>query len=111
MYADTSDVTVAAMYADGGSGTFDSFDCLFNYLKENNVQLDSGTVRDYEAHGGDQWIDLKQATYLYDTTAEVAGSMQPYVAAFASSEQAAAAKKTMGGEVVDFAGLEGKWKE
>ena len=111
MYADTSESTVALMWADGGSATFDSFDCVFNYIKEKHVKLDSGTVRDYEAKGGDKWIDLKQASYLYDTTATVEGSMPPYVAAFDSKVKAEAAKKTMGGEVMDFAGLKGKWEK
>lgn len=110
MYADSSASTVSAMFEGGGSGTFDSFDCLFNYMKENNVKLDSATVRDYEAQGDDKMIDVNDAMYLYDTTAEVSGSMQPYVASFVSRAKAEEARKTMGGEVMDFAGLKGKWK-
>jgi hypothetical protein len=109
MYADRSQTAVAVMWAGGGSNTLDSFDCVFNYMADNNVRLESGTVRSYEAPGGDEWIDLKQAVYLYDTS-EIEGSMPPYVAAFQAREQAAAAQPTLGGEVVDFAALQAKWK-
>ena len=109
MYADQSDTAVAVMWVGGGSNTLDSFDCVFNYMQENNVRLESGTVRSYETPGGDDWIELDRAVYLYDT-AEIAGSMPPYVAAFKTEEQAEAGKKTLGGEVVDFAGLQAKWK-
>jgi nitrous oxide reductase accessory protein NosL len=111
MYADQSDGAVAVMWVGGGSGTFDSFDCLFNYITENKVKLKEGTVLDYASHEqADSWIGFEQATYLYGTTEMVSGSMEPYVAAFGSKQQAEEAKKTMGGEVVDFAGLQRKWK-
>jgi nitrous oxide reductase accessory protein NosL len=109
MYADRSHGAVAVMWVGGGSNTLDSFDCVFNYIKENNVRLESGTVRSYDEPGGAKWIDLKQAVYLYDTTVTIEGSMPPYVAAFSTREQAETAKASLGGEIVDFAGLQAKW--
>jgi NosL len=109
MYADQSDCAVAVMWQGGGSATFDSFDCVFNYIKENDVKLAEGTVLSYaDRELADSWVGLELATYLYGTTA-IAGSMEPYVAAFGSKEQALEAQQTLGGEVVDFAGLQAKW--
>lgn len=110
MWSDTSAGAVAVMWAGGGSNTLDSFDCVFNYSKENDVRLESGTVKNYPPGTQPEWIDIKTAYYLYDTEKTVAGSMPPYVAAFATRELAEGARAELGGEVVDFAALEAKWK-
>nr|MDQ3023375.1 nitrous oxide reductase accessory protein NosL [bacterium] len=110
MFGDKSRSAVAVMWVGGGSNTFDSFDCLFNYMKDNNVQLQSATVKNYVVKGKPEWIDAPAATFLFGTTTVVEGSMEPYVAAFATRDLAQNAMKDMGGEVVDFAALENKWR-
>jgi len=108
MNADQSEATVSAMWQ-GGSGSFDSFDCLFNYLKEQHVRLDSATVKQYDAQS--ETVDVQKAYYLYDTKKTIEGSMPPNVAAFATKDAANKAKAAMGGTLLDYSTLEGKWRK
>jgi hypothetical protein len=108
MYADKSRTAVAVMWEGGGSNTLDSFDCVFNYMADNKLEVETATVSNYN-EGDPEWIDVNAATYLYDTK-EVEGSMPPYVAAFADEEAAQAAQIELGGELMDFARLKEKWE-
>lgn len=102
---------VVASWDSGASSHFDSWDCVFNYAKDQGLMLQSAEVSPYGADdSGAAMLDALQAWYLYDTTQKVQGSMPPYVAAYSGQAAAQAAQQAMGGEVLDFAGLKAKWK-
>jgi nitrous oxide reductase accessory protein NosL len=61
------------------------------------------TVLDYNTFGTDKlaWLDTGKAWYLSGTS-KLAGSMQPYIAAFASKDAALAQQQKLGGELLEF---------
>jgi hypothetical protein len=111
MDASRSRSHVIAHWSDGASGHFDSWDCVFAYAKAQGLALTTADVRQFDNPAEDApLLDALQASYLYDTTGKIDGSMPPYVAAYSGQAAAQAAQKEMGGEVIDFAGLKAKWK-
>jgi len=107
MFADKSMAQVKATWADGGVDHFDSWFCLFNHaedegLKPADLQVVSlnGTLEDPE------WLDAGDAWFLYRMDESVEGSMPPFVGAWSDRENAAASMTEMGGELVDFNGLQ-----
>jgi nitrous oxide reductase accessory protein NosL len=110
MFADRSMSHVAAHWSDGQELHYDSWDCVFVYAEEHSELLESAQVIDPESSLKEpRWLDASTAWYLYDTTERVAGSMPPFTAAFSSREAAVASQQELGGELLDFSALRGKW--
>lgn len=99
-----------ALWNDGARTHHDCWDCLFTYGKERGLSLVRAVVI---AHGGGQesprWLEASRAWFLYGTS-RIEMSMPPYVAAFASRAAAEAAQPELGGELLDFAGLQAHWE-
>jgi hypothetical protein len=99
-----------ALWSDSTHTHHDSWDCLFTYGEAHNLSLKRAVVT---AHGSapasPRWLEAQGAWFLYGTS-RIEMSMPPYVAAFDSQTAAEAAKPELGGEVVDFAGLQAHWK-
>ncbi|MCH7472236.1 nitrous oxide reductase accessory protein NosL [bacterium] len=111
MFADLSASYVMAQWTDGDLTHHDSWDCMFNHGRDEDLTLQSAMVSHYGMSiENPHWLAADETWYLHDTKESVKGSMPPYVAAFASRGEAEAAQPEMGGEVLDFAGLRIKWE-
>jgi nitrous oxide reductase accessory protein NosL len=109
MFADKSMSQVRATYADGVQKAFDSWGCLFNYTRDNDLELAAVSVVDHTSSLDDpEWLDAGNAAYLFGLE-HVEGSMSPFVAAFADADTARAQMDELGGELLDYAGLRAKW--
>ncbi|HES58679.1 MAG TPA: hypothetical protein ENO21_04545 [Firmicutes bacterium] len=109
MFADRSMSHVKATFGDGSAASFDSWGCVFDYAEENNLALASAQVIDLTSSLEDpHWLDADSAAYLYGVDS-VAGSMPPFIAAFPDEQTARVYIQQMGGELMDFAELLGKW--
>ena len=109
MFAAKSRSHIIVLWAGGGYKHFDSWDCVFNYEKDNKQILDQAQVIDFNSpENTPAWLDATSAYYIFGAN-EVAGSMPPYIAAFATKGDAEAAQKTLGGAVVPFGDLRKKW--
>ncbi|GEM_PF-2271813 len=88
---------------------FECLGCLHDYVHEyyGEVQPKTLSIVDYSTFGTEdvRMIDAFKAYYLFDTE-RIKGSMAPYTAAFADEDNAAAAQETLGGELVDFMGMQ-----
>lgn len=105
MFALRSKSAIMASWSDGSETHHDSWDCVANWARDNDLQLrDAQVVAFTEADGESVWLNAGTAWYRYDTEAGVFGSMPPNVAAFADQATVKAAAD-MGGEAVDFSGL------
>jgi nitrous oxide reductase accessory protein NosL len=111
MYADGSASHVKAAWEGEVEHSFDSWDCVFAWGKENKLALTGALVIAYSDTAGEQpgWLPADDAVFLYDTTAAVAGSMPPYVAAFAGEQDALRGQETLGGTVLNFPELRARW--
>jgi len=101
---------IIATWQGGRTSHHDSWDCVFRFGGQGKLSLASAQVSAYGVEPVNM-LDAAQAYYLYDTTKKVKNSMPPSVAAYASRSAAEAARPEMGGELLDFTGLEKKWEE
>jgi hypothetical protein len=108
MFTDQTLGQIQAVWSDGSSTWHDCWTCLARYGKGQGLTLASATVLDYAAGlEARHTVDAAAAHYLYDVS-ELEGSMRPYVAAFADEASAQAAQASLGGELLDFAGLQAR---
>jgi hypothetical protein len=110
MHADRSLAHVVAHWSDGSTTHHDCWDCTFAWGRANGITLQEVQVM---AHGSrldaPQWLQAPAAVFLYGTS-RIKGSMPPYVAAFDTRAAATAAQPELGGEVLDWEGLQAKFK-
>jgi len=109
MFEDTSPTRVVATFKADGKTSDHHFVCL-GCIQEFNDKTWEGKAEvvglkmlDYTTFGtkNPTLIDGTKAFYLYGTD-ELAGTMPPYIAAFATKDAAKQAQKTLNGEVMDF---------
>jgi hypothetical protein len=109
MFTDVSTTNVKATLKIGGKEAeynFVCLDCVHEYMEGKaggKAKLVSLKVLDYDTFGTKTpaFIDGKTAWYLVGTSV-LKGSMEPYIAAFASKAAATKAKKTLGGELKNW---------
>jgi hypothetical protein len=106
MYADESSTRVLASISVSGKAgeyVFESLGCMYDKLIEwgDAAEVQSFKVLDYSSFGTKKprFVDGMEAWYLFNT-ADLEGSMPPYIAAFASDKAASAASEELGGAVV-----------
>jgi nitrous oxide reductase accessory protein NosL len=111
MFAARSASYIVATMGDGTVQHFDSWDCVFKYSTEQDLPLVSAQVAKHGEEIGDPlWLTAAEASYLYDTTESIKGSMPPGVAAFESEADAKQAQEELGGSLLAFADLIAKWQ-
>jgi nitrous oxide reductase accessory protein NosL len=109
MFTDVSPTNVHAMLKINGKEAEHNFVCLgcvYEFMHEKvkgEAKLTGLKVLDYKTFGTKtpKFIDGMTAWYLVGTK-PLDGSMEPYMAAFASKDAAAKAQKTLGGEVKNY---------
>lgn len=110
MFADKSASHVVATWDTGSTTHHDSWDCAFGYAAQNGMAMAGVEISHYGSPvDSPHFLDATGAWFLYDTDSPVEGSMPPFVAAFASRDEAMSKHGEMGGEILDYAGLAGKW--
>lgn len=110
MFTDVSSTNVHAMLKINGKEAEHNFvclECVYEFMHEKvkgKAELTGLQVLDYSTFGTKtpKFIDGMTAWYLVDTTKALAGSMEPYIAAFATKDAATAAKQKLGGEVKNY---------
>jgi rubrerythrin len=108
MFTDISSTNVHAMLKIDGKEAEHNFVCLecvyeFMHEKAKGAKLTGLKVLDYTTFGTKtpQFIDGMTAWYLVGTK-PLKGSMEPYIAAFATKDAATKAKKTLSGELKNY---------
>jgi hypothetical protein len=110
MFAGKSHAEVVAQWSDGSIAHHDSFDCVFGWAKDQGLTLQRALVLEHgSTPAAPRWLEAATATYVYDTKS-IKGSMPPFTAAFAATEAAQSAAAAEGGQVVDWEGLQAKFK-
>jgi nitrous oxide reductase accessory protein NosL len=88
---------------------FVCLDCIYEFSAKtyDGALPTSVQVLDYTTFGTDKpvLLDANKAWFLYGT-GKLAGSMQPYIAAFATKEAAQAQQAALGGELIQFAAVQ-----
>lgn len=110
MYADRSESQVAIIWQETGNlSYYDCWDCAFKWGQEQHLTMALTAVME---HGSSLakpvGLNAKESHYLYGTK-HIKGSMPPFIAAFGSREDAAAAQPELGGEIMDWEGLRAKF--
>ncbi len=86
---------------------FDAIECMMEFLKiKQSDEMALTLVRDYE--NPKEWQDAKQCNYLISK--EVPSPMGAGLSAWLSKDNAEAMQAQKGGEVYDWAGLQGYFK-
>ena len=109
MFTDVSSTNVHAMLKVNGKEAEHNFVCLGcvnEFMRDKldgKAELTGLKIIDYPTFGtkSPQWIDGMKAWYLFGTK-PLKGSMEPYVAAFATKEAATKAKQKLGGDLLSF---------
>jgi hypothetical protein len=109
MFTDASATTVHAMLKlDGKEGehNFVCLGCVYEFMHDKykgKAELAGLKMLDYNTFGtkSPKFIDGKTAWYLVGTS-ELPGSMEPYIAAFATKEAATKAKADLGGKLMNW---------
>jgi nitrous oxide reductase accessory protein NosL len=90
---------------------FVCLNCVYEYAAEHydGALPTSVHVLDYNTFGKEKpvMLDASKAWFLYGTS-KLAGSMLPYIAAFATKDAAVAQQKTLGGELLEFQAVQEK---
>ncbi|MCC7479381.1 nitrous oxide reductase accessory protein NosL [bacterium] len=111
MYTDISSTQVIASWTDGSESRHDCWDCTFGWGRQQGLSLEKASVLDYSTFpAAPEWLDAAQAWYLYDTS-KLAGSMPPYIAAFADKAAAEKAMPELGGRLLDWEGLQARMQQ
>lgn len=110
MFTDRSMSQVVGYWKDGDETHHDCWDCLFNYAADNGLELDHALVKLFNSSLEEpEWIRADESVYLFGT-APIKGSMPPFIAAFASRNEAEGAQTELGGEIMNFSDLKSNWE-
>lgn len=94
---------------------FECLGCLHDKVHElygDKAQIEELEILDYTtfATGKENMLDAFDAMYLFGTS-RLKGSMPPYIAAFATKKSAEAKQDELGGQLVDFKGMQKLMRE
>ncbi|MCC7479382.1 nitrous oxide reductase accessory protein NosL [bacterium] len=114
MFTDISSTHSLASITLNGKTSEHSFvclECVFNKLEEwgDKATLKSIKVLDYDTAAAKErkYLEVSKAWFLYDTS-KLKGSMPVYTAAFSSKKAAEAARKELGGTLMQWTELKPK---
>lgn len=106
MYSDRSTTHIVLAWQDETHSHFCCWDCAFKWQQSQQAVLSRALVVAYTGAVEDPvWLEATEAIYLVGTS-RLAGSMPPFVAAFATRETATAARAELGGEITNWQSLQ-----